>query len=124
YLELDQRSDILGNRLNETTAFVDPEILHIGKDKIAQFLAQDPALAIYRFPLDQTLRQAPHTLNDEGEALIAQFGLMDNAGNASFSILTNADIPWPRIKLFTGEEITLDASGFDKYRRSQNRDDR
>jgi len=124
YLELDQRSDILGNRLNETTAFVDPEILHIGKDKIAQFLAQDPKLAIYRFPLDQTLRLAPHTLNDEGEALIAQFGLMDNAGGSSFSILTNADIPWPKIKLSTGEEVTLDASGFDKNRRSQIRDDR
>ena len=124
FLELDQRADILGNRLNEATAFVDPEILRIGRGKIAQFLAQDPALGIYRFPLDQTLRQAPHTLNEEGEALIAQFGLMDNAGGTSFSILTNADIPWPRVKLSTGEEATLDASGFDKYRRSQVRDDR
>jgi oligoendopeptidase F len=124
YLELDQRGEVLGNRLTEGTAFVDPEILHIGKEKIAQFLAQEPALGIYRFPLEQTLRLAPHTLNDEGEALVAQFGLMDNAGGSSFSILTNADIPWPKIKLSTGEEVTLDASGFDKHRRSQIRDDR
>ena len=124
YLELDQKADILGNRLTEATAFVDPEILHVGKDRIAQFLAQEPALAIHRFPLDQTLRRAPHTLDDEGEALIAKFGLMDNAGGSAFSILTNADIPWPKIKLSAGDEVTLDASAYTKHREAQNREDR
>ena len=124
YLELDQKADVLGNKLTEAAAFFEPQILHIGKDRIAQFLAQEPALSIYRFPLDQTLRQAPHTLDDEGEALIARFGLMDNAGSAAYSILTNADIPWPKIKLSTGEEVTLDASAYTKYREVQNRDDR
>jgi len=124
YLELDQKADLLESRLNEATAFVDPEILHIGKDKVAQFLAQEPALGIYRFPLEQILRRAAHTLNDEGEALVANFGLMNNAGGSAYSILTNADIPWPKIKLSTGEEITLDASAYTKYREAQNRDDR
>jgi oligoendopeptidase F len=77
--ELDQKADLLGNRATEASAFVDPEILHIGKDRIAQFLKKDPSLSIYRFPLAQTLRKAPHTLNDQGEALIAKFGMMDNA---------------------------------------------
>jgi len=124
YLELDQRADVLGNRLSEATAFVDPEVFHIGRERIAQFLAQEPALAIYRFPLDQTLRQAAHTLNDEGEALVARFGLMNDAGNSAYSILTNADIPWPKIKLSGGEEVTLDASAYTKYREAQGRDDR
>ncbi len=82
--------------LTEATAFVDPEILHIGSDRVAQFLKQEPSLAIYRHPLDRILRAAPHTLNDEGEAIVARFGLMDNAGGTAYSILTNADIPWPR----------------------------
>jgi oligoendopeptidase F len=124
YLELDQKADILGNRLSEASSFVDPEVLHLGRDRIAQFLKEDPKLAIYRFPLEQTLRLAPHTLNDEGEALIAQFGLMDNAGGAAHSILTNADIPYPKVKVSTGEEVTLDASMFDRYRQSTVRDDR
>jgi oligoendopeptidase F len=124
YLALDQKADLVESQLNEATAFVDPEILHIGKDKVAQFLAQDPGLAIYRFPLEQILRRAAHTLNDEGEALIANFGLMNNAGGSAYSILTNADIPWPKIKLATGDEVTLDASAYTKYREVQNRDDR
>jgi oligoendopeptidase F len=124
YQELDQKADLLGNRVTEATAFVDPEILHIGKDRIAEFLSKDPSLSIYRFPLAQTLRKAPHTLNDQGEALIAKFGLMDNAGRSAYTILTNADIPWPKLKLSTGEEITLDASAYTKYRELPNRDDR
>ena len=124
YLELDQKADLLGNRLTEVTAFVDPEVLHIGSDRVTQFLKQESSLAIYRHPLDQILRAAPHTLNDEGEAIVARFGLMDNAGNSAYSILTNADIPWPKLKLSTGEEVTLDASAYTKYREAANRDDR
>jgi oligoendopeptidase F len=124
YQELNQKSDLLGNRVTEANAFVRPEILHIGKDRIAQFLTDDPSLSIYRFPLEETLRNAPHTLNDEGEALIAKFGLMDDAGEAAYTILTNADIPWPKVKFSTGEEITLDASAYTKYRELPNRDDR
>ena len=124
YLELDQKSDLLGNRVTEASAFIDPEILHIGKNRIAQFLKKDPSLSIYRFPLEQTLRNAPHTLSDEGEALVAKFGLMDNTGGSAYTILTNADIPWPKVKLSTGEEITLDAPAYTKYRELPNRDDR
>jgi oligoendopeptidase F len=124
YMELDQKANLLGNKLTEASAFVDPEILHIGKDRIAQLLSEDPSLSMYRFPLDETLRKAPHTLNDEGEALIAKFGLMDNAGGAAYTILTNADIPWPKVKLSTGEEITFDASAYTKYRELPDRDDR
>ena len=124
YLELDQKSDLLGNRVTEGTAFVDPELLHIGKKRIDRFLANDRSLSIYRFPLDQTLRNAPHTLSDEGEALVAKFGLMDNAGQSAYTLLTNADIPWPKVKLSTGEEVTLDASAYTKYRELPNRDDR
>ena len=110
--------------MTEGSAFVDPEILHIGKDRIAQFLKQDPSLSIYRYPLDEILRTAPHTLDDEGEALIATFGLMDNAGGSAYTILTNADMPWPTVKLSDGEEVKLDQSAYTKYREAPNRDDR
>jgi oligoendopeptidase F len=124
FLELDQKGDLLGNRLSETGAFVDPEILKIGKDRIARFMKSEPSLAMYRYPIDQVLRKAPHTLNDEGEALVATFGQMDNAGSSAYTILTNADIPWPKVKLSTGEEVILDGSAYTKYREAANRDDR
>jgi oligoendopeptidase F len=124
YLELDQKGDILGAKFGEATSFVDPELLHIGEARIAKFLADDPALKIYRHQLDETLRAAPHTLDDAGEALVAQFGLMNSAGKSTFTILTDADLPFPTIKLSTGEEVRLDAAGFLKTVFSPVRDDR
>jgi len=124
YLELDQRSDLLGNRLREATAFVDPEILRLGRDRIGAFLAQEPSLAIYRHPLDRVLRAAPHTLDDAGEALVATFGIISDTGASAYSILTNADIPWPTLRLSNGEQVRLDASAYTKHREAANRDDR
>lgn len=124
FLELKQRLDLLASRSNEAAAFFDPEILAIGKERVGQFLKEEPALAIYRFPLDQILRKAPHTLDAKEEALVAKFGAMEGAGQAAYTILTNADIPWPRVKLASGEEITLDESAYTRYRELPNRDDR
>ena len=41
---------------------------------------------------------------------------MSDAGGSAYSILTNADIPWPTVKLSTGEQVVLDASAYTKYR--------
>ena len=123
-LELAQKADVLGVRLNESASFVNPEILRLGKARVARFIARDPALRIYRHPLDEILRMAPHTLDDAGEALVAQFGLVSGTGGSAYSILTNADLPWPTIRLSTGEEVRLDGSAYSRYREAANRDDR
>jgi oligoendopeptidase F len=123
-LELRQKVELLDSKVDEASAFVRPEILHLGGDRIGRFLAENKALAIYRHPLDEILRAAPHTLDDRGEAIVAQFGLAQGAGESAYSILTNADIPWPNVKLSTGEEVKLDASAYTRYREAPNRDDR
>ena len=123
-LELAQKGRVIGARLNEAGSFVNPEVLRMGKDKIARFVAQDAALKAYRYPLDQILHLAPHTLDAQGEALVASFGLINDAGGSAYNILTNADIPWPTIKLSTGEEVRLDATAYTKYREVASRDDR
>jgi oligoendopeptidase F len=123
-LGLQQRIELLQNRLTETTAFMEPEILRIGAPRVKQFLAQDAALRGYRYPLERSLRTAAHTLSEEGERIVASFGLMNDSGEAAYNILSNADMPWPTLKLSTGEEVTLDASAYTKYREAPNREDR
>ncbi len=123
-LELQQTSELLGAKLDEATSFVDPEILRLGEKKVAAFLRADKALAIYRYPLEQTLRMAPHTLDAAGEALVARVSLTTGAGGSAYGMLTNADLPWPKVKLSSGEEITLNPSAYTKYRESPVRDDR
>ena len=123
-LELEQKVRVLDSSTEEASAFFNPELLRLGSQRVGELLAQDPGLRIYRHPLDQALRAAPHTLDDEGEALLARFGLMRRAGASAYAILTDADIPWPTIKLSNGEDVRLDAAGYAKYREVPNRDDR
>ncbi|MDF3036530.1 MAG: pepF [Paucimonas sp.] len=123
-LELSQRADVLGTQLAEATSFVSPEILSLGAPKVSAFLKQDKALAIYRHPLDDILRMKPHTLDTEGENLIANFGLATEAAQSVYSILANADMPWPTVTLSNGETPRLDQSAYTKYRAVANREDR
>ncbi len=123
-LELTQRTAVLGSKLEEGSAFFRPEILALGQKKVSGFLAADPSLKIYRQPLDVLLRAAPHTLDDKGESLIATYGLITGSAGAAYSILSNADMPWPKVTLSDGKEVTLDQAGYTKYRAVANRDDR
>ena len=120
-MALEQQGDLLGNQVEEATAFVEPEILRLGAARVDALVAQEPRLKIYRFPLDQMLRLAPHTLDAASEALVAKFGLMGDAGSSIYRTLADADLPWPKLKLPSGQEVTLDQSAYTKYRESPDR---
>jgi oligoendopeptidase F len=123
-MELRQKARLLGSRAEEQIAFVRPEILALGPERIAQLVAGEVSAAIYRRALDVILRSAPHTLDDAGEGLVASFGLATGAPESVYTTLSNADIAWPSVKLSTGKVVQLDQSGYTKYRAVANRADR
>lgn len=123
-LELVQRAEVLGNRYSEATSFVRPELLRLGAEKISSFIAQEPGLAIYRHPLDDILRAAPHTLDAEGEALVASFGLATDAADSIYTTLANAELPWPTVTLSDGKKVRLNQAAYTRYRAVANRADR
>ena len=98
-LELRQKTQVLGSQLSEATSFVSPEVLKLGAQKVDALLAQDKSLAIYRHTLDRILRAAPHTLDEQGEQIVATFGLATSAASSAYSILSNAEVPWPTVTL-------------------------
>jgi oligoendopeptidase F len=123
-LELNERARILGTKREEATSFMKPEILRLGKNRVERFYAQEKSLAIYRQPLDQILRSAAHTLDTRGESIVAAFGLSEDAAGSTYQILTNAELPWPTVRLSDGKEVKLDQSAYTEYREAPNRDDR
>jgi oligoendopeptidase F len=123
-LALQQRSRVVGARFGEATAYVSPELLAVGAPKIEAFLRDEPGLAAYRIALDNILRVAPHTLDTEGEAIMAGFQLAARQSGGIYNILANADMPWPTVKLSTGEEVKLDQAAYSHWREAANRDDR
>lgn len=123
-LALRQRSGVLGTKVGEAVSFMSPELLAVGEAKIRAFQQQESGLAPFRMTLDNVLRTAPHTLDTSGEGLVAAFGLAARQSGSLYSILTDADMPWPTVTLADGKRVKLDQSAYAHYRESANRDDR
>jgi len=119
-----QLGDIMFARFGEVTAWMQPELIQVGREVIESYIREDDRLQPFAYQLDDSLRNAPHTLSQETEQTLAYFSQTFGAPNDTYSLLANSDIPWPSITLSDGEEIVVDSQGYSKARGSANRDDR
>ncbi|HUS25410.1 MAG TPA: oligoendopeptidase F [Candidatus Binatia bacterium] len=123
HLELAQQVELLGVRFSESSSFVQPEVLALGRKRLDAWLKAEPGLAQYRHPLEDIVRQAPHILDARGEDLLAKASLAAGTPDAVYGVLTGADIAWPRLTL-EGTEVTLDQAAYTRYRAAQDRAER
>ena len=119
-----QLAQVMFTRLNEATAWIQPEVLRVGEETIGSFIREDPRLARFAHQLDDSLRNAPHTLGDEAEQTLAYLTPAFNAPNTIYGLVAASDIPWPSVTLASGEEAVIDAQGYSRHRGSDNREDR
>ena len=119
-----QQMRALGTKFGEVTAYMEPEILQIPKEKIEQFFAEKPELADYDMYIDNIQRLREHTLTEAEEKILASFGLIAGNQNEVYGIFNNAEKPFPKVTLSTGEEVELTPSAYTKYRTAENRGDR
>ena len=62
--ERNQLGEGLFARYSQAKAFVDPELVAIGEERINAFIQDNSDLAPFTFMLEDTLRQSQHTLSD------------------------------------------------------------
>ncbi len=115
-----QLGDIIFARFNESTAWIQPEVLSVGREVITSYINEDDRLAPFAFQLDDSLRNAPHTLGDEAEETLAFFTQSFSAPSDIYSLISNSDIPWPTVTLSSGEEHRIDSQGYSRWRQSEN----
>jgi len=114
----------LESSLNSAASFIPPELLKISKSKLDRFMAVESRLSDYRHFLDDTLRKKPYTLDEAGEKLMAEAGLMSEVQESVHRILSEADLPYLTIKLSDGTPVRVNPSNYVLYRESPNRADR
>jgi oligoendopeptidase F len=119
-----QLGSIMFSRFSEATAWMQPELLEVGREVIESYIHEDERLAPFAFQLDNSLRNAPYTLGAEAEQTLSYFSQSFGSPSSTYSLLANSDIPWPTITLANGDEVRLDSQGYGRARSSQNRDDR
>ncbi len=94
-----QQMSTLQSRFDEATSFVKPEILALGRERIETFAKTDPALSTFRRPIELILRQGPHTLDPEAEALVAATGTLRRQPAAIHDTLLYGEFPWPSLEI-------------------------
>ncbi len=121
-----QLAQTLVSRLGEKTAWLMPEVLTVGADKVKAFEATSPELKRrFGFLLDNILRNAPHTLGAEAEGVMAAAGNLLAQPDNIYSQLGSGELPFPAVSLSDGTKIdSLDQATYGKYRQSANREDR
>jgi oligoendopeptidase F len=119
-----QEVTLFGASFGTESAFVEPEILQIGKEKLQQFITSEKRLATYRFYLDDLLRTAAHTLGEPEERILAAAASVTSAPSTTSGLLLNAEFPYPSVTLSDGRTVRLDQQTFADVRQSPNRADR
>jgi oligoendopeptidase F len=124
YLGFKQEMQQLGTDYNSRSSFIKPEIAKLDKKQIDEFMKQQPDLKIYKMALYDILRMKPHTLSESEEKIVAEAGLLANGPSSIYTVFSNAELPYPEIKLSDGTMAKLTKAGYSRYRAVQNREDR
>jgi len=122
--QMQEQARQAGTTFLSAAAWIRPELIAAGAAKIGALIAAEPRLAPYKQPLADIVRRAPHVLDSESERLVAETARMSNAGQAIRDVFVNAELPYPKVTLSSGEEVTLTAAAYTKYRAAVDRGDR
>ncbi|MFC1635427.1 oligoendopeptidase F [Planctomycetota bacterium] len=124
YLGMKQELQQLGTDYSSKASFIVPEIAEMDKVRIDSFIEQETGLKDFRMTLDNILRMKPHTLSDKEEKILAEAGLLADGASSVYTVFSNAELPYPEIKLSDGTMAKLTKAGYSRYRAVPNRDDR
>jgi oligoendopeptidase F len=102
-----QQVQILFAKAAQAAAWFDPELLQIPLGTIQAWMADTPALAVYRFAVEDLYRQQEHVLDDKGERLLSLSSRFSSSPNDAYAALSTADARHPTITLPSGNQATL-----------------
>lgn len=89
---LNDRSRALFAQFGAATAFVAPELLAVGPDKLLQWADEEPRLAIYRHYFDRLKRQAAHVRSAEVEELLSMVQDPFRTASSVHGVISDADM--------------------------------
>ncbi len=102
-------------KLSEACSFEEPELISIGKETVLDFAKKHPEMKEFIFGFEKLFRRQEHILDDNSEALLANFNRLTTAGRELYSSLSVADIENGDVMLDNGEIVTITNSNYRAY---------
>lgn len=115
------RLQSLGVKVGGASAYIQPEMIAIAPERLANYRAEEPALAEYAHYLDSLQRRRPHVRSAEVEQLLAQMGEISAAPSSIFSMINDADMKFPTIVGEDGQEIEVTKGRYALFMESKDR---
>lgn len=109
------------SRVGQAYAWMAPEIIALGGDKVQAYIKAEPELAEYRHTLSNTLRKAPHVRSAEVEQVLAAVQLLQAQPYNVYGTLANSDIPFPTLSVPGDDQALINSQGYSRHRNSEDR---
>jgi oligoendopeptidase F len=109
----------LGPRFSQATSWIQPELLNIPRQTIEQWMATHPDMAQWKHYFNDLWRQAEHTLDADGEKLMAIAGRMRGTPGDAHESMLSVDIEFPDIIGLDGMPRKLTINNFSTLRAAQ-----
>ena len=105
YQDYKSRVDSLMFRYQNASSFVMPQIMALSDDDIERFYEEEPELLDYKIDIDDKRRFKKHTLDEQGEKLVALADELINAPENTFGMLSYADLKFDTIEHFAKRHL-------------------
>ncbi len=105
--QMSGRAYALYGQLSATAAFLDPEILAVGRETVENWLAESAGLQVYSHYLENLFRKQSHVRSSELEELLGMVSVPFAGTGQTASMLTDADFRFSPARSETGEELPV-----------------
>lgn len=121
YQQLSARAARLAVELEQALAFVDPELMQAGGERLESMIEENRELGGYRRKIEELLRMRPHILSKELEGILASAGEMARTPENIYSMFQNADLKFGCI-FVDGKETELTQGNYIRFMENRDRD--
>ncbi len=91
-------------------AFMSPEMISIGKDKLDEWMKQEPKLAVYGHSFDDLFRKQAHIRSGEVEEILGMLADPFSGPRTTASMLTDADFRFAPAENSKGRQLVVTQS--------------
>jgi len=116
------RAMSVAGRLLSAGAFLDPELIALGQEKVDSWIAQEPRLSYLKQYADNLFRLQQHVRSAEVEAILGMASEPLGAISGIYGQLTDSDMEFPAAKMESGDDFVIAQSTMESTKHSADRE--
>ncbi|MDR0286937.1 MAG: oligoendopeptidase F family protein, partial [Clostridiales bacterium] len=121
YQAMADRAESLYINAASAVSFIEPELTVADVDVLYKYLEETDGLGLYKFKIDELIRQKAHILSEKEEKILTMSSEATQGGDDIFTMFDNADIKFPLIADESGKETELTKGRYTMFLENRDR---